>query len=206
MDAPNRDDVKPSFPLQDDLRLNSSYISNAHEIIRKGLQQFLQLKETDLETYLSHIIKSDTITFEDEYGVVIHSYYKVFQFIWVQYNETLCQNYATKQYDLDKLDMCSVARFLSHQAAVKDRSTLMKRMGDALEYKCHPCTPYKRKEYGRTDAPNAEDINLEALSPEDILNLCKTSTAPSATTTIRSTSTSAGILVKEQQNLKIEKI
>ena len=60
----------------------------AHEILRKGLQQFLEFKEADLETYLTHVIESDSITFKDEYGQDIRSYYKVFRFIWVQYSET----------------------------------------------------------------------------------------------------------------------
>ena len=194
LDEKNRDKVEPTFPLKDDPRLKTSYILNAHEILKEGLQEYLEFRKEDLGFYLKHIVESDNITFIDEYDLEITSYYKVFKFIWVHYNETLCQNYAIKQYDLDKLDLCSVARFLSHQTTVKDRETIMKRMGDALQYKCHPCTPYKRKEYGGTVVPNTEDISsIEGLSPEHIFVLCKdydhhgqklvvSSTAPSSTT------------------------
>ena len=194
LDARNRDDEKPTFPLQEDPRLKPSNIIKAHEILRNGLQQFLEFREEDLGFYLNHIVVVKKPVFKDEYGQDIRSYYKVFKFIWVQYNETLCQNYAIEQYDLDKLDLCSVARFLSHQTTVNDRGTIMKRMGDALQYKCHPCTPYKRKEYGGTVVPNTEDISsIEGLSLEQIHVLCKdydhhgqqlmvSSTAPSSTT------------------------
>ncbi len=170
LDARNRDDEKPVFPPQEDLRLKPSNILKAHEILRNGLQQFLDFKEADLGFYLNHIIVVKKPPFKDEYGQDIRSYNKVFKFIWVQYNETLCRNYAIEQYDLDKLDLCSVVRFLSYQTTVKDRRTIMKRMGDTLGYRCHPCTPYKRKEYGGTIVPNTEDISLiESLSLEQIL-------------------------------------
>jgi len=69
----------------------------------------------------------------------------------------------------------------------------MKRMGDALGYKCHPCTPYKRKEHGENIAPNTDDISPEGVSPKESLLLCKeynhhgqqvmtSSTAPPTTT------------------------
>jgi len=50
----------------------------------------------------------------------------------------------------------------------------MNKIGDALQYKCHPCTPYKRKEYGGTVVPSTEDISsIEGLSLEQIHGLCK---------------------------------
>jgi len=174
IDTRNRDDVKPTFPIQEDTRVKTFNILTAHQILRNGLQQFLEFKEADLETYLKYIVVVKNTTFKDEYGQDIRSYRKMFKFIWVQYNETLCQNYAIKQYDEDKLELCSVARFLSHQTKVEDRGTIMKRMGDALGYKCHPCTPYKTKEHGGTVVPNTEDISpIEGLSPEQIFLLCK---------------------------------
>jgi len=121
---------------------------------------------------LNEIIERDPI-FKDEYDQEITSYYKVFEFIWYQYNETLCENYATKQFENDKLDLCSVARFLSHQKSVEGRESIMKRMGDALGYRCHPCTPYKRKQYDRNIAPNTDHINPEGVSLEESLVLCK---------------------------------
>jgi len=145
----------------------------AHKILRKGLQQFLAFVEEDLGFYLNHITTKKRPPFKDEYGQVIRSYNKVFKFVWVQYNETLCKNYAIEQFENDKLDLCSVARFLSHQPLVNDRVTLMKRIGDSLGYKCHPCTPYKRKEHGENIAPNTDDISPEGVSPKESLQLCK---------------------------------
>jgi len=124
--------------------------------------------------YLNYLVNPPkNIIFFDEYGEEIRSYKKVFRFIWGQYNETQVQNYAIRQYDKDKLDLCSVARYLSHQPAVEDRKTIMKRMGDALGYRCHPCTPYKRKEHSAPPAINTEDINPEGISPEESLIMCK---------------------------------
>ena len=132
--------------------------------------------------------------FLDEYGQVIHLYRKVFTFIYEQYNETLLQNYAVEQFDKDKLDMCSVARYLSHQNSVSDRKTIMKRMGDALEYRCHPCTPCKRRQYGETKVPDTSNINPDGVSPEESLIMCKkglqeTTTAAPVTTQAPTTTT-----------------
>ena len=190
----NRDDEKPRYPIIEDYRLKPSNIVAAHQVLRAALQDFLEFRETNLGNYLSHIIETDPV-FIDEYGNEIRSYYKVFSFIWVQYNETLCQNYAITKFDKDKLDLCSVARFLSHKQQVRDRRTLMKRMGIALGYKCHPCNPYKGKEYGVPVVPDTEDIDPEGVSPEESLVLCRkmnsnqvqgvlpTSAAPTATFT-----------------------
>jgi len=82
------------------------------------LQQFLGFKDTDLGTYLNYLIYKRTEPFVDEYGQVIRVYKKVFRFIWEQHNETLVQNYAVGQFNKDKLDLCSVARYLSHQPTV----------------------------------------------------------------------------------------
>ena len=135
-----------------DIRNKSSLILNAHEIIRKSLQQYLDFDEADLGIYLSQMIQH-TEPYIDEYGQVIYNYKKVFRFIWEHYNETVLQNYAVKQFDKDKLDLCSVARFLSHQPKVKDRNTLMMRIGDSLQYKCHPCTPYKSNKHSMLISP-----------------------------------------------------
>jgi len=157
-----------------DVRPLSTYIVNAHEILRKGLKQFLMFKETDLGTYLHFLVNKRIEPFVDEYGQEIRLYKKVLRFIWEQHNETLVQNYAINNFDKDKLDLCSVARFLSHQTSVKDRSTIMNRMSGALKYRCHPCTPYTPKQYDETTVPSTSDINLdEGLSPEKSLILCK---------------------------------
>ena len=78
----------------EDLRVKSSYIHKAHEILANGLKKFLNFEEADLGTYLSHIIHSKNNFFLDEYGRIIESYQDVFISIWEQYNETLCENYA----------------------------------------------------------------------------------------------------------------
>jgi len=123
---------------------------------------------------LNFLIKNRTEPFVNEYGKVIRVYKKVFHFILEQYNETIVQNYATNQFEKDKLDLCSVARYLSHQQTVEDRQNLMKRMGDALEYRCHPCTPYRPKQFSETVIPNiSSGIDLDKVSPEEILALCK---------------------------------
>ena len=80
--------------------------------------------------------------------------------------------------------MCSVARYLSHQHSVSDRKTLMKRMGDALEYRCHPCTPYKRKQYGETKVPDTSNINPDGVSPEESMKMCKDGFGLQETTTV----------------------
>ena len=141
----NRDGQLPTLPPIIDLRRQSGAIVQAHEILRKSLQQFLDFQDRGLGTYLSYIINQLTEPFVDEYGKLITSYERVFRSILEQYNETQVQNYAIRQFENDKLDVCSVARFLSHQSAVENRVDLMKKVGDALGDRCHPCTPYKRK-------------------------------------------------------------
>ena len=121
---------------------------------------------------MSYLIFNRTEPFVDEYGEVIRVYKKVFHFIWEQYNETLAQNYAIKQFDKDKLVLCSVARYLSHQPTVQNRTTILKRVGDALRYRCHPCTPYTPKQYDETIVPSTDHINPEGVSPEESLILC----------------------------------
>ena len=150
----------------------STKIIAAHEILRIGLKQYLDFEELDLGTYLSHMIQRAE-PYVDEYGQAIRFYKKVFRFIWEQYNETLQHNYAINQFDKDKLDLCSVSRYLSHQSSVDNRGTIMKNMSDALGYQCHPCTPYKAKQYGITIIPNSDGISLDEVTPEEILILCK---------------------------------
>lgn len=172
-DEKNRDGELPRFPPLQDLRLPSTSIGEAHEVLRRGLQQFLSSKDADLGAYLSNLIFQRIEPFIDEYGQEIDSYPKVFGFIWQQYNESLLENYAINQFDKDKLYLCGVARFLSHQTQVNDRRTIMKRMGDALGYKCHPCSPYNPKRYGETNVPNTDNVGQDGLSPEESLILCK---------------------------------
>jgi len=176
------------------LPLNSSSIFNAQELLRDGLQQFLGFDEMDLGIYLKHLIFKRTEPFVDEYGQVIGAYHRVFRFIWEQYNDTLDKNYEALQFDKMRLDMCSVARFLSHQSAVKNRETIMKRMGDSLGYRCHPCTPYKRKEYGPTIVPNTDNISPDGVSMEESLILCQEKKGSNSTVIKSSLAESTGNL------------
>ncbi len=147
------------------------------------MKSFLDFRDTELDTYLHRMIQL-TENYTDEYGQVIHAYKKVFSFILQQYKEVKVNNYAVGQFDKDKLDLCSVARFLSHQPKVDNRQNLMKRMGDALEYRCHPCTPYKRKEHDVTIVPETDNINPDGVSPEESFILCKNHGALIETTTL----------------------
>jgi len=154
--------------------LNFSNVANAREILRNGLQQFLGFEDTDLSIYLNQLVFKRTEPFVDEYDQVITAYRRVFRFIWEQYNETqIGNNYTVLQSNKIRLDMCSVARYLSHQPAVKNRNTIVKRMGNSLGYRCHPCTPYKRKEYGPTIVPSTTDISPEGVTPDESIILCK---------------------------------
>jgi len=161
--------------MKDDSNLQLSYIVEAHEVLRKVLKEFLGFKDATLGTYLSYLIYKRTGPFVDEYGRVIRAYKKVFRFIWEQHNETLVEKYTARRFNKDKLDLCSVARYLSHQPTLEQRATIMKRMGDALGYRCHPCTPYTPKQYGETIVPSTDDISPEGVSPEESLILCKES-------------------------------
>jgi len=71
VDKPNRDYEKPIFPLKEDLRLRPFNIVVAHEILRKRLHSYLELRELDL--FELHCIDKDPI-FVDEYGKEIRSY------------------------------------------------------------------------------------------------------------------------------------
>lgn len=170
-DEPNRDGKMPKFPITPDLRRQSVNIAKAHDILRKTLEEFLDFAEADLEIYLNQMIERAE-PYVDEYEQEIPVYKKVFSFIMEQCREVKVQNYAVSHFDKDKLDMCSVARFFSHQSSVKERKTLMKRMGDALGYRCHPCTPYKRKQYGETKVPDTDNISPDGVSPEESLIMC----------------------------------
>ena len=192
LETRNRDGILPRFPLEPDLRKLTSNIVKSHEVLRKALQQYLDLKDMDLGKYLNNLIFQRTGPFVDEYGQIIHAYQRVFRFIWEQYNETLVYNYAIHQFDKEKLDLCSVARFLSHQRSVESHKTIMKTMGESLEYRCHPCTPYKRKEYGPTIVPSTTDINPEGVTPDESIILCKENSKPNTTSIIPSFNETSG--------------
>ena len=95
-DVPNRDGNKPEYPLPEVLPRKASRISKANEIVRKGLQQFVDLEDKNLGVYLNYILNKDP-PFLDEYEQEITFYSKILEAIWQQYNETLCNNYAINQ-------------------------------------------------------------------------------------------------------------
>ena len=120
LDVKNRNDLKPSFPFKENQRQWPSSILKARGILRKGLQQFLEVRKDDLETYLTHIIESDIQYFLKTNTIKrFVSTTKCFNSFWTQFNEKVCENYAIKEYDIDKLDQCNVAKFLTTQTAVK---------------------------------------------------------------------------------------
>ncbi len=172
LEGMNRDGKLPTSTLEADVLLPSISIVKAHEVLRKGLQQYLNVEDADFGTCLNQMIQRFEF-FVDEYGQVIANYKKVFRFIWEQFNETVMHNYAVGQFDKDKLDLCSAARFLSHQQTVVNRTTMIKRMSDALGYKCHPCTPYKRKQYDVTIVPKSDNSSYDEVTPEESLILCE---------------------------------
>ena len=180
-ESKNRDGVSACY--KDDPRGETEAIAKAHQILSQALKQFLNVREDTLAFYLNEMIRRKE-AFVDEYGNVIGSYRKVFRFILTQHNEVLRKNYAVGQFDKDKLDMCSVARYLSHKTTKgQDRNTLMKRMSDALDYRCHPCTPYKPRLHGPTQTFDSSGIPPEGLSIESSLRLCNRSDM--VTTTVR---------------------
>lgn len=92
-------------------------------------------------------MRSQQEPFYDEFGQIITSYKKIFFFISEQVDEVAVGNYAIKQFDKDRHDLCSVARYLSHQIKYSGHKTIIQRMGDALGSPCDPCIPYRRKQY-----------------------------------------------------------
>jgi len=171
--------------LKPDLRSVPAKIVAGNEVLRQGLQQFLEFQDLSLEIYLNETINRSE-PFIDEYGEVITTYNKVFRFILEQYKELEVHNYAIGQFDKDKLDLCSVARYLSHQTHVEDRGTILKRMSSALGYRCHPCTPYKRRQHGNTIVPSTDGISPD-ISPEESLVLCSTTNSSKGISSTAST-------------------
>jgi len=58
----NREHRLPQFPFVEDLRKTTERIVTAHEIIRKALPQYFDLKDTDLSIYLNHVVEGDKNT------------------------------------------------------------------------------------------------------------------------------------------------
>jgi len=98
-------------------------------------------------------MRSQQEPFYDEFGQIITSYKKIFSFILAQVNEVAVGNYAIKQFHKDRHDLCSVARYLTHQnMKYGGHETIIQRMGDALGSPCDPCIPYRRKQYSESDS------------------------------------------------------
>jgi len=155
----NRDDEKFNKGLNStkDLRQETELITNAHEVLRVALRQFLNMRDMNLAEYLKEVRSQNESSFVDELGEIIKSYKKVFSFILDQVEEVELGNYAVKQFAKDRHDLCSIARYLSHQVLYADRKTIIKRMGDALGQACDPCTPYKRLQHANEVAINTID-------------------------------------------------
>jgi len=153
MDVKNRDNKSPEFPLQEGFRTRSSFIYKAHKIILNGLEVLFNLTHLSLGMHLSYMTQT-TKPYYNENGLIISSYKDVWNIIWKQYNETLCENYATKQFENDKLDLCSVARYVFHQIKLKNlTSSIVEKMGVALMIKrCDICLPYNRNGFSETIA------------------------------------------------------
>ncbi len=74
----------PEYPLQEDLRIKSSFIHKAHEILRNGLEEFLKFTvHMDLGVYLN-IMTQNNSTYYDENGKVNRKKAKK-KFIILQY-------------------------------------------------------------------------------------------------------------------------
>lgn len=161
----NRDGEDPPDPPVPDTRLITSRVTKAHQVLHEGLEIYLGIAEKNLSYCLDRMFKRRQ-EYKDEFNQTISSYKKVFSFILDQHQEILVHNYAVGQFNKDKLDLCSVARYLSHQPELDEhRRTIMKRMSDALGYKCHPCTPYKRRQSGESKVPQTADIEINYLKP-----------------------------------------
>ena len=112
----NRDGKSINFPLVQDLRLKSSQIADAIEVLCKELQTFLDFKGAPLRIhilqYLNHMIHHRSQPFNDEYGHEMRSYKKV-PIGYVKYAYFLVQLYG-------KANQCSTATLL----ITTERSTI----------------------------------------------------------------------------------
>jgi len=88
----------------------------------------------------------------DEFSNEIKGYKTIFSLILKQVDEVENNNYAVRQFECDKFDLCSISKYLSHQKTFFDRQNTMIKMGDALGTKCDPSMPYKRLIHGDPDS------------------------------------------------------
>lgn len=188
----NRDDEKFNKGINStkDFRRETELITNAHEVLRVALRQFLNMRDMNLAEYLKEVRSQNESFFVDELGETIKSYKKVFSFVLDQVEEVELGNYAVKQFAKDRHDLCSIARYLSHQVLYADRKTIIKRMGDALGQACDPCTPYKRLQHANEVAINTIDEkrhkcrhkinNSKNITSDSTANLSIVTTSPTS--------------------------
>ena len=106
----NRDGEKPSFPIEEDFRRQTGLITDAHEVLRVALRDFLDWRDANLTLYINKM-RNQSEPFYDEFDQIIPHYKKVFRFISEQVDEVRLGNYAVKQFDKDRYHLCSVARY-----------------------------------------------------------------------------------------------
>ncbi len=151
--------------------MKTNQIARAHEVLRVALKDYLGLVEANTTFYLDEM-RSQSEPFRDEYGQVIPFYKKVLTFITEQINEMVIGNYAVGQFAKDRHDLCSIARYLSHQTRYSERQTIIQRMGEALGSECDPCIPYRRKQYSKRDTALTNRLcpNVTSASEVDSSN------------------------------------
>jgi len=190
-DRRNRDGEKPSFPIMEDFRRSTGLVTDAHEVLRVALRDFLDWKDSNLTLYINKM-RNQSEPFYDEFDQIIPYYRKVFRFISEQVDEVRLGNYAVKQFYKDRYDLCSIARYLSNQKRYPNRQEIVGLMGKALRQDCDPCIPYRRKEHEKRDVSDRPENQHPILRRRRSSIPCpKTSqrTAVSITTSTPSEST-----------------
>jgi len=130
-DRKNRHGDKPSFPIMEDYCRQTGLITDAHEVLRVALRDFFDWKDSNLTIYINKM-RNQSGPFYDEFDQIIPHYRKVFRFISKQVDEVRFGNYAVKQFDKDRYDLCSVAWYLSNEEKYPNRQEIVGLMGKAL--------------------------------------------------------------------------
>jgi len=175
----NRDMEKPFSPTKEDSRPQTGHIIRAHDVLRTSLNSFYDWKDTNLTLCLDKLRKRRD-PYLDELSRVITGYKTIFELILKQVEEVSNNNYAVGQFDNDRHDLCSIARYLSHQESFSDRQNIISKMGDALGSECDPCIRYKRKNFN-------EFWNIDIASEIEAEEKCKQKGNPAASATSSST-------------------
>lgn len=202
----NRDDEKFHRYLlaEGDPRRETDHIVRAHEVLRGALRDYLNWKNANITTYLQEM-RTQNESYYDEFGVVIKSYRKVFSFILDQVEEVELGNYAVKQFEKDRHDLCSVARYLSHQKRYAERETILHRMGEALGKPCDPCTAYKRQQHAENVVPSTDEhkclYNNSDVSTSEASTISSSTENPT-TSTIMPVTTPEKTTMKESTSIR----